>query len=224
MMDCPSPRPWTTTRYYSIASRRRLPSPRPSPQLDRDFPEHKTQTKTVLKSLASLTESMSSLEAGQHVFHILLAEGVAFVGLCDRLYPKKLAFSLLTDLQRDFLREYGGLVDSASRPYAFIKFDNVIQKTKRSYQDVRARQNLDRLQEELLDVTKIMTTSISDVLERGGKLESMSLLSSNLSQESKRYLRDTKRLNLMMLWRTYGPLVIILGGLFLFFYVYFRFL
>lgn len=167
---------------------------------------------------------MSSLEAGQFFFHILLSEGVAYVGLSDRLYPKKLAFSLLSDLQRDFSREFGPLVDSATRPYAFVKFDTVIQKTKRSYQDVRARQNLDRLQEELLDVTKIMTASINDVLERGGKLENMSLLSSNLSQESRRYLRDTRKLNWMMLWRSYGPIAIIVLGLLLFFYVYFRFL
>lgn len=167
-------------------------------------------------------EEMSSLEAGQYFFHVYLAEGVAYLALSDRLYPKKLAFSLLTDLQRAFSREFGPLVDSATRPYAFIKFDTVIQKMKRSYQDVRARQNLDRLQEELLDVTKIMTTSINTVLERGGKLENMSLLSSNLSQESRRYLRETRKLNWMMLWRTYGPIAMIVAGLVLFFYIYYK--
>jgi vesicle transport protein SEC22 len=167
---------------------------------------------------------MASIEAGQFSFHVLLTEDVGYVGLCDRVYPKKLAFSLLSDLQREFATQFAGLVDSAARPYAFIKFDSFIQKTKRSYQDVRARRNLDRLQEELVDVTKIMTTSINDVLERGSKLENMSLLSSNLSAESRKYLRDTRNLNLMMLWRTYGPLAIISFALLLFFYLYWKFL
>ncbi|PJF17386.1 Snare-like protein [Paramicrosporidium saccamoebae] len=176
-----------------------------------------------VSTLGSVTDPMTSIEAGQFTFHVAVSDGVGYIGLCDRLYPKKLAFSLLSDLQKEFSTQFGGMVDSAARPYAFIKFDTVIQKTKRSYQDVRARQNLDRLQEELVDVTKIMTTSINDVLERGSKLENMSLLSSNLSAESRRYLRDTKKLNLMMLWRTYGAFIIIGAVLLVFIYVYIRF-
>jgi vesicle transport protein SEC22 len=61
-------------------------------------------------------------------------------------------------------------------------------------------------------------------LERGNKLENMSLLSSNLSQESKKYLRDTRNLNLMLLWRHYGPMIVIAVALILFIYVYWRFL
>lgn len=193
-------------------------------ELDRDFPDHKSKLKSLLKSLASQFESMISIEAGAFFFHILLVEGVAYIGLCDRLYPKKLAFSLLNDLHQEFARQYGGMVEGVARPYAFLKFDTFIQRTKKSYQDVRARQNLDRLQEELLDVTKIMTTSINDVLERGNKLENMSLLSSNLSAESRKYLRDTRHLNLMLMWRHYGPIVIVSTVIILFIYLYWRFL
>lgn len=167
---------------------------------------------------------MIDIEAGHFTFHVLLAEGVAYIGLADKLYPRKLAFSLLTDLKKEFYSQYGAVVESTVRPYAFIKFDSFIQKTKKSYQDVRAKQNLDRLHEELVDVTKIMTESINDVLERGNKLEKMSLLSSNLSQESRRYLQNTRRLNWMMLWRTYGPIGIIVLALIVFFYLFFKLL
>lgn len=191
--------------------------------MERDFPDYKAKTKSILKSLSSHSESMIDIEAGYFTFHIFLAGGVAYVGLADKNYPKKLAYSLLSDLQKEFNAQYGAVVGSTVRPYAFIKFDSVIQKAKKSYQDVRAKQNLDRLHEELVDVTKIMTESINDVLERGGKLEKMSLLSSNLSQESRRYLQNTRHLNWMMLWRTYGPISIIVLGLILFIYVWFKF-
>ena len=91
-------------------------------------------------------------------------------------------------------------------------------------QDARTQRNLERLQEELTDVSRIMTTSIGEVLERGGKLESMALLSGALSEESRRYLRTTQRMNLALLWRTYGPMAVVSLVVLLFIYVYVRFM
>jgi len=166
---------------------------------------------------------MTSVEAGQFFFHVLLAEGVAYVALTERLYPRKLAFAFLQDLQRDFAASYGTMVEGVARPYAFLKFDSTIQRTRKSYQDARAKQNLDRLQEELTDVTNIMTVNINELLDRGGRLESMSLMSSALSQESKRYLKETRALNLRMMWQRYGAYVFLIGMLLLF-YLLWRFL
>lgn len=86
-----------------------------------------------------------------------------------------------------------------------------MQKTKRSYQDIRAKQNMSRLQEELLDVSNIMTSNIKDVLERGNKLEKMSLMSDALAAESKRYVRDARQINLDALYRKYGTPSILVG-------------
>ena len=93
----------------------------------------------------------------------------------------------------------------------FPTLDNIIQKTKRSYQDIRAQQNMSRLQEELLDVSHIMTSNIKDVLERGNKLEKMSLMSDALAADSKRYVRDARQLNLDALFRKYGTPAILIG-------------
>lgn len=40
----------------------------------------------------------------------------------DRGYPKKLAYQYLEDLHQEFSRQYGQQVETAARPYAFIKF------------------------------------------------------------------------------------------------------
>jgi vesicle transport protein SEC22 len=69
---------------------------------------------------------------------------------------------------------------------------------------------MSRLQEELLDVSHIMTSNIKDVLERGNKLEKMSLMSDALAAESKRYVRDARQLNLDALFRKYGTPSILL--------------
>ena len=48
--------------------------------------------------------------------------GVCFLTLTERGYPKKLAFQYLDELAGEFNSLYAGQVDSATRPYAFIKF------------------------------------------------------------------------------------------------------
>jgi vesicle transport protein SEC22 len=171
------------------------------------------------------TEPMCSIEAAQFFYHVQLADDVAFICLCDKLYPKRLAFTFLDDLHREFEQEYPqDKVEAASRPYAFIKFDTFIQKVKRSYQDVRARQNLGRLQEELVDVAQVMQLNIKEVLERGTKIEKMSLLSSTLSEDSRKYLKSAKNLNWEMLKRKYGPPLVVLFIVLVFLYIWIKWL
>lgn len=42
--------------------------------------------------------------------------------LPDRGYPKKLAYQYLEDLHTEFTKQYGHQIETAARPYAFIKF------------------------------------------------------------------------------------------------------
>ena len=119
---------------------------------------------------------------------------------CDKSYPKKLAFSFLNDLHKNFASEYtSDQVEATTRPYAFIKFEGTVNRLSKSFQDARARENMKRLHDELTDISHVMTSNIQQVLERGNKLEHMSLLSENLSADSKRYMRDTRYLNLQVL-------------------------
>lgn len=108
--------------------------------------------------------------------------------------------------------------------------DTVIQRVKRQYKDPRAQRNLEKLNEELTDVTRIMTQNIQDVLGRGEVLDrkkrrpsvtgivgraseppgsgietEMRTTSGKLVQDSKKYLKDTKKLNLLALYHKYGP-------------------
>lgn len=58
-------------------------------------------------------------------FTSYIIEGrVCYLTMCDRAYPKKLAFQYLEDLTNEFERGYGNQIETAARPYAFIKFGN----------------------------------------------------------------------------------------------------
>jgi hypothetical protein len=63
-----------------------------------------------------------TVESGKYMFHYILDNNVCFLTLCERGYPKKLAFQYLEELTSEFGRLYGQQVDTITRPYAFIKF------------------------------------------------------------------------------------------------------
>lgn len=127
----------------------------------------------------------------------LIQDDICFLCICDRSYPRKLAFTYLADLASEFTTTYAQsqYLSPTLRPYAFVEFDTFIQRTKKLYQDSRASQNLDKLNDELRDVTKVMTKNIEDLLYRGDSLERMGELSGRLREDSKKYRKAAVRIN-----------------------------
>ena len=76
-----------------------------------------------------------------------------------------------------------------------MEFDTFIQRTKKTYQDSRASQNLDKINDELRDVTKVMTKNIEDLLYRGDSLERMGEMSGRLREDSRKYRKAAVRIN-----------------------------
>ena len=83
----------------------------------------------------------------------------------------------------------------------------IFTKTKKIYQDQRAQSNLDKLNNDLIDVKKVMTKNIEDLLYRGDSLDKMSDLSSSLKQDSLKYKRRAQRINFEAMLRQYIPIV-----------------
>lgn len=94
--------------------------------------------------------------------------------------------------------------------------DTFLQKTKRVYADSRSAEsvastnatssNLDQLNTDLQDVTRIMTKNMEDLLWRGDSLEQMSNMSSSLRDESMKYRKAARRINFEAMLRQYAPL------------------
>jgi hypothetical protein len=127
----------------------------------------------------------------------LVRDSVVFLCICDQSYPRKLAFTYLSDLAAEFTSIYpsGQYLNPGLRPYAYVEFDSFIQKTKKTYQDSRASQNLDKLNDELKDVTKVMTKNIEDLLYRGDSLDKMGEMSGRLREDSRKYKKAAIRIN-----------------------------
>ena len=131
------------------------------------------------------------------VYSYLLKDDICFLCICDHSYPRKLAFTYLADIASEFTTSYSPAQYQSPnlRPYAFVEFDTFIQRTKKLYQDSRASQSLDRVNDELKDVTKVMTKNIEDLLYRGDSLERMGELSGRLREDSMKYKKAAVRIN-----------------------------
>ena len=140
---------------------------------------------------------MPRVYSGLPIGSYIIQDDVCFLCVADRTYPRKLAFTYLADLATEFTTTYPAsqYLSSNLRPYAFVEFDTFIQRTKKTYQDTRATANLDRLNDELRDVTKVMTKNIEDLLYRGDSLERMGEMSGRLREDSLKYRKAAVRIN-----------------------------
>ena len=138
----------------------------------------------------------------------LIDQHIVYLTITDKSYPRKLAFTYLTDIATEFSSTHpmSELMSPSLRPYAYMSFDTFIQRTKKTYQDTRATSNLDKLNDELKDVTKVMTKNIEDLLYRGDSLERMGDMSSRLRDESKKYRQAAVRINWEYMWKQVTPL------------------
>jgi len=176
-------------------------------QAEAELAEIKSQAKMIFRRMNRNSEQQASIESGQYNLHYLIKDDICFLCIADRSYPRKLAFTYLADIATEFTTTYSPSQYHSSnlRPYAFVEFDTFIQRTKKTYQDTRASQNLDKLNDELRDVTKIMTKNIEDLLYRGDSLERMGEMSGRLREDSRKYRKAAVRINWELLLKQYGP-------------------
>lgn len=183
-------------------------------QTESNLSEIKSQVKMIIRKLSRNSEPQASIESVGYTIHYLISDDIVYICISERSYPRKLAFTYLSDLSTEFASTHppATIHSPTLRPYAFMDFDTFISRTKATYSDTRATQNLDKLNDELRDVTKVMTKNIEDLLYRGDSLERMGEVSSRLREDSRKYRKAAVRINWELLLKQYGPL----GGLGLF--------
>ncbi|KAF4574689.1 hypothetical protein EYR36_006039 [Pleurotus pulmonarius] len=173
--------------------------------------EHKQQVKLICRRITPNAEPRCSIESGPFTLHYLIADNVVYFVITDKSYPRKLAFSYLDELSKEFATTYGPKVETVRKPYAFVGFDTFMSKTARLYQDTRTASaanasGMDKLNDELQDVTRIMTKNMEELLWRGDSLDRMSHLSTSLRSESEKYRKAARNINFQAMLRQYAPL------------------
>lgn len=153
------------------------------------------------------------------LFSYLIENDICYLVLCERNYSKRLAYSYLDDIAQEFYSQHGRRVNTVTRPYTFIEFDNYIQKAKKTFTDSRARRNLSAINNQLQDVQRIMVQNIDDVLQRGTVLSELDTKTQNLSMLTQKYKKDATYLNTKSMLVKAAAGCIVLFVFFLYFWV-----
>ena len=173
----------------------------------------KAQAKALFKHMTQSRDQPQrlSIESGAYMLYYIISGGACFLTVAEKGYPKKLAFQYLEELVGEFGRLYGSQIDTVTRPFAFIKFDTFIQKTKKLYVDTRTQRNLAKLNDDLAEVQSIMTKTIGEVLGQGEALNQMTNMSAALAAESKKYAKRSDNLHKQALLRKYMPFLVVIA-------------
>ncbi|GKZ01444.1 hypothetical protein MPSEU_001095100 [Mayamaea pseudoterrestris] len=156
-----------------------------------------------------------SIQSGNMMFYYMARDNLCFLTLCEQSYPKRLAFLYLEQVAdvftQEMIKDFGGnwrqAVDQAARPFAFIKYDPVIQRKQRDFKDSNAPQQQfkSQLNEDLSEIHTIMKKNIDEILNRGEKLEHVSSISNELRAKSKDFKWGAKKLTWQARLQQYGP-------------------
>ncbi|KAM8810703.1 vesicle-trafficking protein SEC22c [Eudromia elegans] len=119
---------------------------------NRDFLECRKRLKA-LSSVLARYPSRGTVRGRDLSIHFHSSGDIACMAICSSNYSTIMAFCFLEDLQWEFAASYDTTsINLASRPYAFLEFDNVIQKVKCHFNRASGSQmkaNWEKIQEEL---------------------------------------------------------------------------
>ncbi|XP_044731097.1 vesicle-trafficking protein SEC22b [Chrysoperla carnea] len=188
-------------------------------QSGRSILDYQNQAKMLFRKLGPQSPTRCSIETGPYLFHYLIEDEICYLVLCERNYSKRLAYNYLEDISQEFYSQYGKRVKSVIRPYAFIEFENYLQKSKKGFADSRSRRNMNALNSQLQDVQRIMVQNIDDVLQRGTVLSELDSKTQNLSMLTQKYKKDATYLNQQSFYVKAAIGGIILFVLFLYFWI-----
>ncbi|OHT07802.1 Synaptobrevin family protein [Tritrichomonas foetus] len=159
-------------------------------------------------SNASAPRLSFKLQAG--TIHISTHQGFFSVCATDLQFETRTAYEFLDSVNSAFYNEYGGAITAAEREYVFMDFHQTLDLLRSRYMKIVADQNLGMLQNELDGVRQTMTNNVKSALIMHDKLGEVESMSQNLVNSAGMFANESKNLNRMHLWRTYGrPTVII---------------
>lgn len=145
----------------------------------------------------------STVEHTEYLCHVhSRSNGLVVVALCNREYPPRVAFTLLSKVADDFLAAFpvesswhsvrdDGSGSSHTPALTFPALDAIIAK----YQDPAEADPIMKIQKDLDDTKVILHKTIDGVLERGVKLDSLVEKSNDLSMQSKMFYKQAKSQN-----------------------------
>ena len=85
----------------------------------------------------------------------------------------------------------------------------MINKKRKDFRDANAKENIDKLNQELVDIKNIMSESFEMLLNRDKNLNKLTELGKNLSEDSGKMKKSAKNLKMAYFMRKYMTYIVI---------------
>lgn len=185
----------------------------------------KQQQKKILSSLSKVgvKDPEACIPLGSAYVQYLVENNVIFCGLFAKSFPQSVAAAYLAELKKEFFSQYDERrIAQAAQPYAFMAFEAFLEKTKKLYQQNRTMRELQQVTSNLADIHRVMTRSLSEVVQRGEDIGALGNKSDAVLAESEQYRKVSVELNKAKFWQKYGVIIVILAVFVLVFYVRYK--
>ncbi|KAL4538475.1 hypothetical protein Ndes2526B_g03223 [Nannochloris sp. 'desiccata'] len=163
---------------------------------------------------ASNGERLSYL-VGDHIVHLLLADGFTFLCMTPQAFNRRVPFAFLEDVRIRFTTAHGSAAANAAA-YSFNQTFAPILQERAAYHNNPSNDTVSRVTGEVNGLREVMVENIERVLERGDRLELLVQKTDELSDSAFVFKRGATTLKRDMWYRNirtsvYVVLLIILG-------------
>lgn len=84
-----------------------------------------------------------SIDNPPHTIHVLVGNDVMYLTVTTKGFPALVAFTYLEELSQEFASQHGAQVNTADRPFTFMRFDATIRKTRKHFADAAKSEDPD---------------------------------------------------------------------------------
>ena len=141
-----------------------------------------------VEQMANGTNNNQMITAQQNKYVISMYRATpncAAVIAVDEEYPSRASFSIL----REIASEYQGLGNK------FNGKSRVIQKAIVEYQNPTNADKILKIQDNIAETQRIMVMNLEEAIGRGESIDKLAEKTDHLSESSKLFLKDTKKMN-----------------------------
>ncbi|OAO12460.1 synaptobrevin-like protein [Blastocystis sp. ATCC 50177/Nand II] len=160
----------------------------------------KTAVKQMLTFISRTLIQRTNFSERQSVSHeeymchcYLRQDGLGAVVVTDKEYPARVAFNLESRLLDEFDAKYMARWKNAKEDNQFPM--TTLAKTLQDYQDPAKCDKITQINSQLDETKDVLNKTIDSVLERGTKLDDLVGKSNDLSDQSKMFYKQAKKMN-----------------------------
>ncbi|GBF93600.1 hypothetical protein Rsub_06320 [Raphidocelis subcapitata] len=137
----------------------------------------------------------------QHMYHVLVTEGVTFLTMAEEGLGRRLPFAFLEDVAGRFMAAYGAACREAVAYEFNTEFSAVLAQRADFYSSDPAADTINRVRGEISQVKDVMIENIAKVLDRGEKLDLLVNKTELLQGEAFAFRREASRARRLMWWK-----------------------